>query len=96
MSRTSKRKPRDRVKVVALVLVALGGTAVALLVDPLRQVLVLGIYGLALTVLFFTLQAPDVALSEIVVGSLAMPVIILATLRKLRENDRTREEEPEE
>ncbi len=75
---------------------ALGGTAVALLVDPLRQVLVLGIYGLALTVLFFTLQAPDVALSEIVVGSLAMPVIILATLRKLRENDRTREEEPEE
>ena len=37
--------------------------------DPLRQTLVLSIYGLALTMLFFVFQAPDVALSEIVVST---------------------------
>ena len=44
----------------------------------------LGIYGLALTVLFFTFQAPDVALSEIVVTGVGLPLIILAALRKIR------------
>jgi uncharacterized MnhB-related membrane protein len=51
--------------------------------DPLRQTLVLGIFGLALTFLFFTFQAPDVALSEIVVAGVGMPLIILAALRKI-------------
>ena len=52
---------------------------------PLRQTLCLGIYGLALTVLFFVFQAPDVALSEIVVSAVGLPVIILAALRKIPE-----------
>lgn len=70
-------------QIVALVLVTLGGTAVVLVPDPLRQTLGLGIYGFALTLLFFAFQAPDVALSEIVVSCLARPVIILAALRKI-------------
>jgi len=37
-----------------------------------------------LAVLFFTLQAPDVALSEIVVGAVALPLMILLTLAKVR------------
>jgi uncharacterized MnhB-related membrane protein len=87
-------------QVAALLLVALGGTAVVLTPEPLRQALVLGIYGFALTAMFFSFQAPDVALSEIVVSSVGLPVIILAALRKLREQERTgsraREEEGEE
>ncbi|MBV9310931.1 MAG: DUF4040 domain-containing protein [Solirubrobacterales bacterium] len=70
-------------QVIALALVALGGGAVVLVRDPLRQALMLGIYGLALTFLFFTFQAPDVALSEIVVAAIGMPLIILAALRKI-------------
>jgi energy-converting hydrogenase B subunit D len=70
-------------QVAALVLVAVGGLAVVLVGDPLRQALVLGIYGFALTFLFFTFQAPDVALSEITVAGIGMPVIILAALRKI-------------
>jgi energy-converting hydrogenase B subunit D len=70
-------------QLAALVLVALGGGAVVGVSDPLRQTLVLGIYGLALTFLFFTFQAPDVALSEIVVAAIGMPLIILAALRKI-------------
>ena len=66
-----------------LVLVALGGTAVVLVRDPLRQTIVAGIFGLLLALLFFAFQAPDVALSQIVVGSVALPLMIVLTLAKL-------------
>jgi energy-converting hydrogenase B subunit D len=78
------------VQLVALVLVALGGTAVVLAGEPLRQTLILGVYGLALTVLFFAFQAPDVALSQIVVSAVGLPIIVLAALRKIREHQRAR------
>jgi energy-converting hydrogenase B subunit D len=74
----------------ALVVVALGGLAVTVVPDPLRQTLVLGIYGLALMFLFFVLQAPDVALSEIVVGTVGLPLIIIVALRKIAEQERSR------
>jgi uncharacterized MnhB-related membrane protein len=66
-----------------LVLVALGGTAVVLVRNPLRQAIVAGIFGLLLGLLFFAFQAPDVALSQIVVGSIALPSMIVLTLAKL-------------
>lgn len=84
------------VQAAALVLVAFAGTAVALARQPLRQTLLLGIYGLALTVMFFSFQAPDVALSEIVVSTVALPLIILAALRKISEHERRQEREDED
>ena len=83
-------------QVIALVLVAVGGTAVVLTPEPLRQTMVLGIYGMSLTLLFFVFQAPDVALSEIVVTSVGLPVIILAALRKVNRQQRQHEEEADE
>ena len=68
---------------VLLVLVAVGGTTVVLVRDPLRQSIVAGVFGLLLGVLFFAFQAPDVALSQIVVGSLVLPAMIILTLAKL-------------
>ena len=68
---------------VLLVLVAGGGTAVVLTRDPLRQALVAGVFGLLLGVLFFAFQAPDVALSQIVIGGLAVPAMLVLTLAKL-------------
>jgi uncharacterized MnhB-related membrane protein len=56
-------------------------------------VLLLSIYGISLTMLFFAFQAPDVALSEIVVSGLGLPLIILAALRKIREQEREREDD---
>jgi uncharacterized MnhB-related membrane protein len=79
------------VQVAALLLVAATATAVVLTPDALRQALVLGIFGLTLTLLFFTFQAPDVALSEIVVSSVGLPLIILLALRKIGEQERERE-----
>jgi uncharacterized MnhB-related membrane protein len=69
----------------AYALVAVGATAVVLTRDPLRQVFAFAVYGLFLTVLFLLLQAPDVALSELTIGSAALPLILLVTLAKLRE-----------
>lgn len=66
-----------------LVLVAVGGTAVVLVRDPLRQAIVASVFGLLLALLFFAFQAPDVALSQIVVGSVALPSMIILTLAKL-------------
>lgn len=76
------------VQAVALVLVAVGGTAVVLTREPLRQTLITGVFGLALAILFFLFQAPDVALSQIVVGAIALPLLVLLALAKLRQRSR--------
>jgi energy-converting hydrogenase B subunit D len=82
-------------QVAALAAVAIAGAAVVLASDPLRQTIVLSVYGIALTMLFFVFQAPDVALSEIVVSTVGLPVMILLALRKVREHERTRERDGE-
>lgn len=71
-------------QVVTFVLVALAAPAVVSVRDPLRQTLVGGLYGLTLAVLFVVLQAPDVALSELLVSSVAFPFILLTALAKVR------------
>jgi uncharacterized MnhB-related membrane protein len=80
-------------QIAALAAVALGGGAVAITGDPLRQALVLGVYGFSLTMLFFVFQAPDVALSEIVVSTVGLPVMILLALRKVRTQEQEQEEQ---
>ena len=80
-------------QIAALAAVAIGGTAVVAATDPLKQTLVLSVYGMALTMLFFVFQDPDVALSEIVISTVGLPVMILLALRKVREDERDRDEE---
>lgn len=83
-------------QVAALAAVAVGGAAVVLAPDPLRQVVVLGIFGLSLTMMFFVFQDPDVALSEIVVSTVGLPVMVLLALRKISEHRRQREEQEDQ
>jgi uncharacterized MnhB-related membrane protein len=71
-------------QLVAIALVALGGLAVVVARDPVRQALVFGLFGFTLAVLFVILQAPDVALSELVVSSVAFPPILFAALARMR------------
>jgi uncharacterized MnhB-related membrane protein len=75
-------------QVVAMLLCALGGLALVLVRDPLRQALVSGVYGLGLVVLFVVFQAPDVSLSALVVSSAAVPFLLLLTLAKIRNRGR--------
>jgi uncharacterized MnhB-related membrane protein len=71
-------------QIVAMAMVGLAALAVVAVRDPLRQTLVLGLYGLTLVVLFVIFQAPDVALSELVVSTVAFPFILLTALAKMR------------
>ncbi|MET9760842.1 hydrogenase subunit MbhD domain-containing protein [Streptomyces sp. NPDC006372] len=69
---------------VALVLVAACATVAVATRDPARQSLVLAVLGVVLAVLFTVLQAPDVALSQLAVGSALTPLLLLLTVRKVR------------
>jgi energy-converting hydrogenase B subunit D len=73
---------------VLFLLVAATGTTVVLQRDPLHQVIVLGFFGISMAVLFVALQAPDVALSQLTVGTVAVPAMVLITLVKIRKTDR--------
>jgi energy-converting hydrogenase B subunit D len=73
--------------VAALAAVAVAGTATVLVRDPLRQLIVAGGFGLSLAVLFLVFGAPDVALSEIGVATVVVPVLGLVTLSKMSEED---------
>ena len=74
-------------QVTLLVLVAAGATAVVLIRDGVRQVLALSVYGLLLALLFLAFQAPDVTLSELTVGAVVLPAVLLITLAKVRKKE---------
>jgi uncharacterized MnhB-related membrane protein len=56
--------------------------------SPLRQVIVLSAYGLVLALLFLAFQAPDVTLSELAVGSVLLPALLLLTLGRIRRREK--------
>ncbi|HWB66623.1 MAG TPA: DUF4040 domain-containing protein [Mycobacteriales bacterium] len=70
--------------VLALTLVLLAAAAVVINQDPQRQAVTLGIFGITLTVLFLVLQAPDVALSQLAVGTAVVPLMVLLAISKIR------------
>ena len=77
----------DVLQVTLLVLVAAGATAVVLIREPVRQVIVLSGYGVLLAALFMAFQAPDVTLSELTVGAVALPLLLLLALAKVRKKE---------
>ncbi len=73
-------------QVAALLLVGAGALALVVTHDVVRLAILSTIYAFALAVLFTVFQAPDVALSELVVGAVAFPLVIVVAL--LKERDR--------
>lgn len=71
-----------QITILSFVLVT--GTAVVLTRDPVKQVVGLSFYGIILGLLFFILQAPDVALSQITIGAVALPLMFMLSLAKVR------------
>lgn len=71
---------------VLLLLVGVVGTGVVLARDPARQAVTLAISGVCLALLFTVLMAPDVALSQLAVGSAVVPLMVLLTVRKNRQS----------
>ena len=67
---------------VILALVALGAPAVVLSRDPLKMIVVQSFYGWTLVILFVVFGAPDVALSMLVVGTVAYPLVVLVAVAR--------------
>jgi len=78
---------------VALALVALLAPAVVLARDPLRMIIVNGLYGLVLVLLFVIYGAPDVSLSMLVVSTVAYPFIVLIAIARVRARRGEKEDE---
>ena len=83
-------------QIFALAAIAFGAPAVVLTREPLRQAIVVGIYGLALALLFLIWNAPDVSLSQIVISAVGLPAMIVLAVAKIREHEREREAEEDE
>ena len=71
-------------QLVTMLFVALGGLGVVLARDIVRQAIVFSIYGFALVLLFLVFQAPDVALSALVVSGIAYPLVLVAAIARVR------------
>ncbi|HTW20630.1 MAG TPA: hydrogenase subunit MbhD domain-containing protein [Mycobacteriales bacterium] len=69
---------------ISLTLVLAAAIAVVMTEDPHRQAVTLSLFGVCLAVLFFVLQAPDVALSQVAVGTAIVPLMVLLTISKIR------------
>lgn len=72
---------------VSLLLVAIAAPGVVLTRDPKPQVVTLSFYGLLCGLMFFIFQAPDVALSQITIGAVMLPLLILLALTKMRRHN---------
>ncbi len=79
------------IQITILIFVGLAGTAVVLTRDPTSQVVGLSFYGLLLALMFFIYQAPDVALSQIVIGAVALPLMFMLALTKVQRDKQERE-----
>ena len=65
-------------------LIVAAGVLVVVLRNASGAVIALSAMGTLLSVLFVVLAAPDVAHSEIIVGAIALPVLYLIAIGKLR------------
>ncbi len=83
----------DILRDVAVLLAAVSGAGVVLTRDPVAQAVTLSFHGLVLSVVFFLYAAPDVALSQVVVGAVVLPLMFLLALAKVRRQRALREEQ---
>jgi uncharacterized MnhB-related membrane protein len=68
-------------------------TGVVLSRDPKSQVVTLSFYWVLCGLMFFIFQAPDVALSQITIGAVMLPLMIMLALTKMRRQNLRRERE---
>ena len=77
-------------EIAILILVAIIGTGVVLTRQTTSQVIALSFYGIVLAMMFFIFQAPDVALSQITIGAVALPLMFMLALAKIHRNEEHR------
>lgn len=79
-------------QVVTMLYVALGGLGIVLARDVVRQAIMFSLYGFALVLLFLVFQAPDVALSALVVSGIAYPLVLVGAIARVSARQKQIEE----
>jgi uncharacterized MnhB-related membrane protein len=72
---------------ITLIFVGVAATVVVLTREPVSQAILISFYGLLLAIVFVLFQAPDVAFSQIVIGAIALPLMILLALAKIKKQE---------
>jgi uncharacterized MnhB-related membrane protein len=81
---------------VLLLLIAISGFMVVRTRDVTAQILALTFYGVLLAVMFFIYQAPDVALSQIVVGTVALPLMVMLAIARMKNREKMKKNEEQQ
>jgi energy-converting hydrogenase B subunit D len=79
-----------------LVLLAVSGFAVVRTRNTTEQVIALGFYGLVTALMFFFFQAPDVALSQITIGAVALPLMVMLAISRMKARESAQEKSSSE
>lgn len=75
-----------------LLLVAVSAWGIVTTHDATEQVIALGFYGLLMSLVFFFFRAPDVALSQITVGAVALPLMVMLAISRMKFHRATQKE----
>lgn len=78
-----------------LLLAAVSGFGVVRTRDVTCQVIALGFYGVLMAVIFFFFQAPDVALSQITVGAVALPLMVMLAISRMKFRSASKQDQGE-
>jgi uncharacterized MnhB-related membrane protein len=63
--------------------------------DVTSQLIALSFYGVLMALVFFFFQAPDVALSQITVGAVALPLMVMLAISHMKYRTANRQEKEE-
>jgi len=78
-----------------LALIAVSALALVRTDDVTCQTIALSYYGLLLALMFFLFRAPDVALAQITVGAIALPLMVMLAITRMKHREATRRKEKE-
>ena len=70
-----------------LALIAVSAFYIVRTDESMSQVIALSFYGLLLALMFFIFQAPDVALSQVTVGAIALPLMIMLAITRMKHRE---------
>lgn len=79
-------------RILLLLLIAVSALGVVRTRAVTSQILALSFYGLLLAVMFLVFQAPDVALSQLTVGAVALPLMVMLAQANMKHRGRRRDE----
>ena len=83
----------ERLNMILLAVIVICAVAVSITRDLLSAVIIFMVQGLAMSVIWILLQAPDLAITEAAVGTGISTVLLLAALRKIYSVRRKEEEQ---